>query len=159
VLKEVKRENMSEEKKIEKKKMTANEFYDAVLTELQVSNQLLNRVIGSVEKVRDAENVVSAKFDDFNETMRTFLEYLKEAASKPVETIQPLQPERTSQLERRKPALNATPWRPSNNPKIQWCPEQEADPKDVQRAKDKQVGMWYLPPKGEFQHGSIFKKS
>ena len=148
---------MSEEKKIEKKKMTANEFYDAVLTELQVSNQLLNRVIGSVEKVRDAENVVSAKFDDFNETMRTFLEYLKEQAMKPLEVEKgtsrpdPVLPTREK--------LQATPWRPSNNPAIQWCPEQEADPKAVQRAKDKRDGMWYLPPKGDFQHGSIFRKT
>lgn len=49
-----------------------------------------------------------------------------------------------------------TKWRPTRNKAIQWCPESEADPKDVDKAKANVGGLWAMT--NEQGQVSIFRK-
>jgi len=56
------------------------------------------------------------------------------------------------------PRTPNTPWQQSRNPGIEWCPEQDADPRDVADAKAKRGDMWYLPPRPPYDTGSIMRR-
>jgi len=165
---------MSEPKEKQAKPPTEKDLLKEIVSTLQAREadygsiiSKLDALIALGEAIEKNTGATWQRVNDFDATFRNFLDFQKQPPPLPpaqgpptyVEPPQPRTRQRVTEHEATGDIPIDTEWRTSRNPDIEWCPEQEAVPEDVAKAKDpKDQSMWYRGPQGDYEHGSIFRR-